>query len=133
MKKPSDGYIWVQRWRDNHFLDCEAVAYAAACMLGVHRISDSAQRRRQEAKTPRAGHAGRESDNERRRHGAAEHGAVSDAQHLRFICSRNFDRSQGQMEKLCSPLKLVSEKRAPRCKGSGSSECRSSLLRFWEL
>jgi hypothetical protein len=50
VKKPSDGYIWVQRWRDNHFLDCEAVAYAAACMLGVHRISDSAQRRRQEAR-----------------------------------------------------------------------------------
>ena len=37
-------------WRENHFLDCEAMAYAAAYMLGVHRISDSAQRRRPEAR-----------------------------------------------------------------------------------
>ena len=50
VKKPSGGYLWVQRSRENHFLDCEAMAYGGAYMLGVHRISDSAQRRRQEPK-----------------------------------------------------------------------------------
>ena len=50
VKKPSGGYLWVQRWRDIHFLDCEAMAYAAVYMLGVHRIADSTQRRRQELK-----------------------------------------------------------------------------------
>ena len=39
-------------FRDNHFLGCEAMAYAAAYMLGVHRIAGSAQRRRPEAKPP---------------------------------------------------------------------------------
>jgi phage terminase large subunit GpA-like protein len=48
VKKPSGGYTWVQRSRDNHFLDCEAMAYAAAYMLGVQRIADGAQRRRPE-------------------------------------------------------------------------------------
>jgi len=50
VKKPSGGYLWVQRSRKNHFLDCEAMSYAAAYMLGVHRIADSAQRRKPEAK-----------------------------------------------------------------------------------
>jgi phage terminase large subunit GpA-like protein len=50
IKKPSGGYMWVQRSRENHFLDCEAMAYAAAYMLGVHRISDRAQRRKPEPK-----------------------------------------------------------------------------------
>jgi phage terminase large subunit GpA-like protein len=44
VKKPSGGYMWVQRSRENHYLDCEAMAYAAAYMLGVHRVADSAQR-----------------------------------------------------------------------------------------
>jgi phage terminase large subunit GpA-like protein len=48
VKKPSGGFMWIQRSRENHFLDCEAMAYAAAYMLGVHRISDRAQRPRQE-------------------------------------------------------------------------------------
>jgi phage terminase large subunit GpA-like protein len=29
---------WIRRSRDNHFLDCEAMAYAAGYMLNVHRI-----------------------------------------------------------------------------------------------
>jgi phage terminase large subunit GpA-like protein len=45
VKKPSGGSMWVQRSRENHFLDCEAMAYAAAYMLGVQRISDTAQPR----------------------------------------------------------------------------------------
>jgi hypothetical protein len=45
VKKPSGGSMWVQRSRENHFLDCEAMAYAGAYMLGVQRISDSAQPR----------------------------------------------------------------------------------------
>jgi len=50
VKKPSGGYVWVQRSRENHYLDCEALAYAAAYMLGVQRIADSAQRPRSEPK-----------------------------------------------------------------------------------
>lgn len=50
VKKPSGGYIWVQRSRENHFLDCEAMAYAAAYMLGVQRIADSAQARQPKPK-----------------------------------------------------------------------------------
>ena len=46
VKKPSGGYAWAQRSRENHFLDCEAMAYAAAYMLGVPRIADSAQLRK---------------------------------------------------------------------------------------
>jgi phage terminase large subunit GpA-like protein len=46
VKKPSGGYTWIQRSRDNHFLDCEAMAYAAAYMLGVQRIADTAQPRK---------------------------------------------------------------------------------------
>ena len=50
VKKPSGGYMWVQRSRENHYLDCEAMAYAAAYMLGVHRVADSAQRPKSEPK-----------------------------------------------------------------------------------
>lgn len=53
VKKPSGGYAWVQRSRDNHFLDCEAMAYAAAYMLGVQRIADTAQPRPQRPKIKR--------------------------------------------------------------------------------
>jgi len=38
MRKPSGGVVWVPRSRDNHFLDCESLAYAAAYMLGVQRL-----------------------------------------------------------------------------------------------
>lgn len=37
-RKPNGRPEWVLRSRDNHFLDCEALAYAAAHMLGVHRL-----------------------------------------------------------------------------------------------
>ena len=38
MRKPSGQVQWVQRTRDNHYLDCEAMAYAAGYLLGVQRI-----------------------------------------------------------------------------------------------
>lgn len=46
MKKPSGGVQWIQRSRDNHYLDCEAMAYAAGYLLNVHRISEGAKPRR---------------------------------------------------------------------------------------
>ena len=40
MKRPGGGALWVSRSRKNHFLDAEALAYAAAKMFGVDRIRD---------------------------------------------------------------------------------------------
>lgn len=34
---------WIRRSRNNHYLDCEAMAYAAGYMLNVHRIRSSEQ------------------------------------------------------------------------------------------
>ncbi len=38
IRKPGGGHQWVVLNRNNHFLDCEALAYAAAFMLGVQRM-----------------------------------------------------------------------------------------------
>ena len=38
MRKPSGGVTWVKRQRRNDLLDAEALAYAAAYMLGVQRL-----------------------------------------------------------------------------------------------
>ena len=38
--------VWVERSRNNHFLDCEAMAAAAAFMLNVHHIRPGARRLR---------------------------------------------------------------------------------------
>jgi hypothetical protein len=47
MRKPSGGIVWVSRSRDNHYLDAEALSFAAAYMLGVQRLTEShAVRRR---------------------------------------------------------------------------------------
>ncbi len=43
VKTPSGTPTWVQRSRENHFLDCEAMAAAAAWMLNVHRIRPEAK------------------------------------------------------------------------------------------
>src|SRR5690606_32180033 len=44
VRKPSGGYTWVPRGpRD--YLDAEAMAYGAAKMIGLDRVSDQAQRR----------------------------------------------------------------------------------------
>lgn len=40
VKKPSGGAVWVPRSKENHYLDCEALAYAAAYMLGVQRLRE---------------------------------------------------------------------------------------------
>lgn len=42
LKGPSGKPVWVRRSRDNHFLDCEALAAAAGYFLNVHRISPKA-------------------------------------------------------------------------------------------
>jgi phage terminase large subunit GpA-like protein len=44
VKKPSGGVQWVTRYRENHFFDCEALAYAAAYQVGVQRIRDGSRR-----------------------------------------------------------------------------------------
>ncbi|WEK50321.1 MAG: phage terminase large subunit family protein [Candidatus Kaistia colombiensis] len=44
VRKPSGGYQWVVKARNNHFLDAEALAFAAAYMLGLQRLPDSARR-----------------------------------------------------------------------------------------
>ena len=43
VRKPGGGHQWVQTTRDNHYLDCEALAYAAAYMLGIEHIRDDAR------------------------------------------------------------------------------------------
>lgn len=45
LKKPSGRATWVRKRKDNHALDCEAMAYAGAYLLNVQRIPDGAVRR----------------------------------------------------------------------------------------
>lgn len=42
---PTGQPVWVQRSRENHYLDCEALAAAAAYQLNAHRIGPHARRR----------------------------------------------------------------------------------------
>ena len=42
---PTGNPVWVQRSRENHFLDCEALAAAAAFQLNAHRLGPHARRR----------------------------------------------------------------------------------------
>lgn len=44
VKRPSGRAVWVQRSRDNHYLDCEAMQAAAGYMLNVQRLSDLSER-----------------------------------------------------------------------------------------
>lgn len=53
MKKPGGGFTWVQRSKDNHYLDCEALAYAAAYMLNINKL-DRASRRASRQRPPAA-------------------------------------------------------------------------------
>jgi phage terminase large subunit GpA-like protein len=48
VRKPGGGYTWVSRG-PHDYLDAEAMAYAAAKMLGLERLSDEAVRTRYEA------------------------------------------------------------------------------------
>lgn len=41
-KDKGGGFTWVVKSKMNHFLDCEALAYAAAYMLGIQRVRDNA-------------------------------------------------------------------------------------------
>jgi hypothetical protein len=38
MSKPNGRVTWVQRSRENHYLDAEAMAYAAGYLLNVQHI-----------------------------------------------------------------------------------------------
>lgn len=38
-KKDGVGFTWVVKSKNNHYLDCEAMAFAAAYMLGIQRVS----------------------------------------------------------------------------------------------
>jgi len=44
-RKVSGGFTWLRNSRNNHFLDAEAMARAAAFTIGVDRIKDGARRR----------------------------------------------------------------------------------------
>lgn len=43
-RKPGGGYTWVKRGKSHDYLDCEAMAYAAAKMIGLDRVRDDAAR-----------------------------------------------------------------------------------------
>lgn len=45
-KSPSGQAVWVQRSKENHYLDCEALAAAAGFQLNAHRIGDNTRRRK---------------------------------------------------------------------------------------
>jgi phage terminase large subunit GpA-like protein len=42
-KENANGFTWIVKAKQNHFLDAEALAYAAAYMLGIQRLRDSQQ------------------------------------------------------------------------------------------
>ncbi len=48
-RRVSGGFTWVRTSRENHALDCEALARAAAFTIGVDRIKDGARRKRRDA------------------------------------------------------------------------------------
>lgn len=45
VRGPSGKAVWIERNRENHALDCEAMAAAAAYMLNVQHLRDGARRR----------------------------------------------------------------------------------------
>lgn len=40
VRKPNGGFQWIAHSRDNHYLDCEAMAAAAGLLLGVQRLRE---------------------------------------------------------------------------------------------
>lgn len=52
MRKPSGGVQWIAQSKENHFLDAEALAYAAAYMLGVQRMKRVPRQRPQPQPVP---------------------------------------------------------------------------------
>lgn len=48
MTSPTGQPVWVQRSRENHMLDCEALAAAAGFQLNAHRLGPNARRRSKE-------------------------------------------------------------------------------------
>ena len=54
VKSPGGKWLWVQRSRDNHFLDCEAQAAAAAWRLGMENAKAAKRDNRPVSKVPPA-------------------------------------------------------------------------------
>lgn len=75
--------VWVRRSRDNHYLDCEALAQAAGYMLGVHRIPEGAMREADAASTdmhpPRKPEAAPEAEIRKTEAEGAAEGAAAEA------------------------------------------------------
>jgi phage terminase large subunit GpA-like protein len=49
------GFTWVVKSKQNHFLDCEALAYAAAYMIGIQRLRDDPGAQARPAPEPKRG------------------------------------------------------------------------------
>jgi len=55
-KKPGGaGFTWIVKSKQNHFLDCEALAYAAAYMIGIQRLRDDPTAQAKPAPEPKRG------------------------------------------------------------------------------
>lgn len=50
---PAGRPVWVQRSRENHFLDAEALAAAAGYLVNVHRLGPGVRRRHEDGEGPR--------------------------------------------------------------------------------
>jgi phage terminase large subunit GpA-like protein len=57
MRKPSGKTQWIQKSKENHGLDCEAMAWAAGYRLGVHRLTGGDRRPRNPTPEPPPGSA----------------------------------------------------------------------------
>jgi phage terminase large subunit GpA-like protein len=51
--KPSGRHVWVRNYKDNHYLDCEVLAFAAATSLQVHALREQETRREDDQKIQR--------------------------------------------------------------------------------
>ncbi len=51
-RKPGGGWTWVKRGRAHDYLDAEAMAFAAAKMMGLDRFRGGPQTRSETAPTP---------------------------------------------------------------------------------
>jgi phage terminase large subunit GpA-like protein len=58
-RRPGGGFTWVKRGKSHDYLDCEAMAFAAAKMLGLDRVPDTTRAIRTPIGQPVARPAGR--------------------------------------------------------------------------
>ena len=62
VRRPSGKVVWIQRSKDNHFFDCEAMQAAAAAMLNVSKLKDSTPVRRRTERSKPDSHNDRKRD-----------------------------------------------------------------------